>query len=165
MCQFKSAIVTRTGDVLHHDMTDSHEDLIAYFGLRDDNHLDHFVRVEYRPYDTGDLPNVEKYNLIVDEGEVPNWFNEFRESTVEKMRAIVSRYILRDVERKIILDGCWIITGKSIIDRLKGGRIILLDGGTVREVRDGGTVQNVQGGGTVQNVQDGGTVQKDFNRN
>ena len=162
MCEFKSAIVTRQGNVLHHDMTDLHEDLIAYFGLRDDNHLNHFVRVEFKPTDKKDYADLSKYSLVVDEDEVPKWFEEFREKTISELTKIVSKYILKDVDKKIILDGCWIVTGATKIERMTAGRILTVsDSAKIDYVSGSAKIGNVSDSAKIGNVYDSAKIVND----
>src|SRR6202142_3536638 len=153
MCNFKSAIVTRQGDVCEHWNTDSHEDLIDLFNLRD--RKDFFVRVEFNPEKVQDLIDVEKYVLKVDEENVPEWFEEYREATQKRLSEIVSRVIRKDYAANILVEGAYILFGDTKIGKLFGARIVSLSGGTVNNIW-GGTVNNISGG-TVNNIW-GGTV-------
>ena len=170
MCKFYSAIVLKNGDLLHNENLLSHEDIIDYFNIHDTpGNVSKFVRVEYTPGETFDLPNIEKYRLVVDESSTPDWFEKHKEYVMEKLKEIVSRRIITS-NQKILTGGLYVVKD-CVIDRLKVATIVYLQGtvqevlagGTVQEVRDGGTVQKVWAGGTVQEVWDGGTVQKVLN--
>ena len=124
MCQWKSAIVTRQGEVLHHWNVDSHENLVDLFDLKDK--LDYFVRVEFTPTDNK-YADVSAYVLKVDEKATPAWFEDYRESVTEKLRAIISRAIITG-GRRIIVDGEWILAGEAKLERLCGGRVIQMWG-------------------------------------
>ena len=50
--------------------------------------------------------------------------------------------ILRDGERGMILDGCWIVGGTAKIREVRSGRIVRLCGGTISDVW-GGTISDV----------------------
>jgi hypothetical protein len=157
MCQFLSAIVTRQGNVYCNPLTDSHEDLIEIFGIKDTKPMQNFVRVEFTPETTTDMVNVEKYKLRVDEPSTPNWFdNELREKTIDRLKAILNKMIITE-DRKILIGDAFIIDHAKI-DSLRFGRVVAQYGGTVNKVLDGGTVNKVLDGGTVNKVLDGGTV-------
>ena len=91
MCQFKSAIVLKNGDVLHNEFIDSHEDIITINGLKD-NKTESFVRVEYLP--TGELWEIGKYKLSVDEPQTPEWFDKVKDKAERKLKAIINRMII-----------------------------------------------------------------------
>lgn len=89
MCNFLSALVTRQGEVKYNLYTDSHEDLIELYGLRDNSMMGQFVRVEYRPKNSNDLADVTKYKLYVDEEETPEWFEDYRQKVEKKLKHII----------------------------------------------------------------------------
>jgi hypothetical protein len=124
MCQWKSAIVTRQGELLHHWNVDSHENLVSLFDLKDKN--DYFVRVEFTPTDNK-YADVTAYVLRVDEQSTPAWFEDFRESVTEKLRGIISKAIITG-DRRIIVEGEWILAGEAKLERLCGGRVIRMLG-------------------------------------
>ena len=155
MSDFKSAIVTRQGEILEHWNTDSHEDLVNLFNLRD--RKDFFVRVEFRPEDSRDLIDIDKYILRVDEESIPAWFEEYREATQKRLTEIVSRIIRKDYVSAILVEGAYILSGKSKIGK-NLGRIISLNGGIVNLVGNGGSVNLVGNGGIVDEVWNGGSV-------
>ena len=89
-----SAIVMRNGDVLRNPWTDSHEDLVTLFKLRD-NKVGNFARVEFRPDEPKDLATPAKYKLHVDESVCPDWFTEAKQEKVaDKMRGWVKAMII-----------------------------------------------------------------------
>ena len=118
MCQFKSVIVLRNGDILHDDYTDSHEHLIGMYDLDDSKEpsLNRFVRVEYKPDNSDDYDDINKYILKVDESQTPVWFEDVRNSVEDKLKTMIKRIILKDINKKYLLSGCYILTGKTKID-------------------------------------------------
>ena len=87
MCKFYSAIVMRNGDVLHNEHLMNHEDIINLFNINDSQiNCESFVRVEFRPVNDSDLPDIEKYKLMIDEGSTPEWFDQFREYTFQTLK-------------------------------------------------------------------------------
>ena len=176
MCKFYSAIVLKNGDLLHDVHLTSHEDIIDLYGLND-NTTENFVRVEFAPDESSDLPNIEKYKLNVDERVVPEWFEKHREYITERLKDIVSKRIIA-TNQKILTGGLYVVKD-CVINKVKEACVVWLSGtvqkvcygGTVQEVCYGGTVQKVYGtvqevcdGGTVQEVCDGGTVVKNYNK-
>jgi hypothetical protein len=140
MCNFLSAIVTRQGELFCNPLTDAHEDLIELYQLKD-NGMNHFIRVEFSPEDHNDLAKIECYKLEVDESSTPKWFDEELEAKViRKLKSILKGIIIIE-DRKILIDGAYIVSGCQI-SLMKQCRVVgVLNGGTVQEVLNGGTVQ------------------------
>lgn len=115
MCDFLSAIVFQDGKIFcAPEHTDSHTDLIAAKGLRDDDlHLRNWIRVEFTPngFSKNSLADVDGYKLEVDEmGSAPDWFDNAAKFNVEEeLRDKVRAMIVND-EREILLGGVWILT-------------------------------------------------------
>ena len=128
MCKYKSAIVLRNGDLLHDPYTDSHEYLVSAYGLDDSKEpsINRFVRVEYYPEKLEDYVNPKKYKLKVDESEAPAWFEEIRESVIKELDGLIKRMILKDVKKKCLLSGCYILAGKTDISYCVNTRIFLM---------------------------------------
>ena len=135
MCNFLSALVLRNGDVLTHPMLDSHADLVKYYALPDDNEfIRHFVKVELTPVDWADA-STWKWKL--DEEADPAWWNDVKDGAEKKLSAKAAAMILKDVERELIVDGCWIVAGKSKIRDVRSGRIVRVqDSASITNVRD-----------------------------
>ena len=149
MCKFKSGIVTRSGEIYTHWNTDSHEELITYYKLNDKG-LDYLVRVEYAPEDIKDLADVSKYVLRVDEHSIPAWFEEQREHVESEMRHIIERMIKTDGDIELILDGEYILAGKSKTTKIKGGRILSISGNA--------QVEYIAGNAQVKSIHDNAQV-------
>ena len=118
MCQFKSAIVGRTGELYHHWSTDAHEDIIEMFNLKEA----HICRVEYTP-SAGDYTDSGQYVLRVDETEKPPWFEEFRERTETALKRIVEAMMVRK-NRRVLCGGRWVLVGEVEIGRCLDGCFI-----------------------------------------
>ena len=163
MCEFKSAIITRTGKLYHSPWTDSHEELITIFDLRD-NRVGNLCRVEFKPADKAYLDKLDKYKLRIDEERTPDWFTESKQEKVTaELRGIVSRMII-DKPVKLLFGGSYIITKGATIEEVNYVRILCLCGGTINAVY-GGTIEDVRGGtinavcgGTIEDVR-GGTIE------
>ena len=113
MCKFLSAIKTRTGALYCNPLLDSHEDIIDYFGLND-GLMQHLVRLEFRPDERKDLVDIAKYKLIIDELDVPKWFDdEMKEKTISELTVIVKNLIVTE-DRKILVGGAYIIASGNI---------------------------------------------------
>ena len=152
MCQYKSAIVVlKTGgfDLLHHANVDSHEDLVALFGLNDTPTKSggpRFARVEYCPPD-GSVPKVladiETYRLIVDEPRRPDWFSDEMFEQVEKrLRGICAAGILKS-DTAALAGGPWIIPEGVTVGRVLEHAVVLVNSGTV--TTNSGTVKTNDG--------------------
>ena len=134
MCKFLSAIVKRDGEVLYRPETDSHENLVDYFGLSDSG-VDNFVRVEFTS-DTPDKPDT--YKLRVDETKTPAWFEEYREKSISYLRDKIKSIIVTG-ERKILMGGCWILS-EAKVGRLLATRVIWMKNSQVNEMRENSRV-------------------------
>jgi hypothetical protein len=119
MCNFLSAIVVQSGEILWDPTTDSHEDLMTKFNIRDGLcQQGKFVRIEFtHPEDHTQIADLSKWNLKVDEESTPDWFNH--EEVRYKLSAIVKEML---------------VSGEK--ELLSGGCCILLDGANVGEVKD-----------------------------
>ena len=160
MCQFKSAIVLKNGDVIHNEWIDSHEDLVTLYNLKDEG-KEEFVRVEYVPEDTPS--NLDKYALKVDEKETPDWFNP--EKTERKLRAIVKKMIITGdvsmiVGKRVILDGANVgEIRQSVVHWMKNSTVQeMRENSTVRVMRENSTVRVMWGNSTVQVMRGNSTV-------
>jgi hypothetical protein len=149
MCNFLSAIVSRTGEIYYHPLSDSHTHLIAHFGLKEGKAGQNFICVEFTP-EGGKIDQPDGYTLSVDETRIPSWFDdEAREKVVGFLRGTVERMIVRD-DREILLGGCWIVAGKATVDLATNCRII--------SVRDSATINYVGGSATINYVGDSATI-------
>jgi len=125
MCNFKSAIVLKNGDLLHSPWTDNHEDLIDLFQLNDNTLRQNFVRVEYNPI--GEIDELSKYNLKIDESNIPDWFEKVKEKAERKLAVIVKNMIVKD-NKKILIGNAFIVCGNAKIKNIKTARIISICG-------------------------------------
>ena len=165
MCNFISAIVCRNGDILcDPEHTDSHEDLVVVYGLRDQGALGaggrDWVRVEFIPPDgSSSIDDPQKWSLRVDEDFMPEWFNV--EDVTAKMQERASRMIVCD-DRRLILGGCWIVCGSASVQKVSNARIYsvrdsarvdsVCDSARVDSVRDSARVGSVYGSARVGSV-------------
>ena len=119
MCRFKSAIVTKTGELYHNNFLDSHEDLIDLYGLNDNGIRDNFIRIEYYPIGTERLDDIKKYELHIDENEIPEWFDDTMKNKIErKLKTIIKGMIISD-NKKIIVGKSVILTGDAVINKIQ----------------------------------------------
>jgi len=127
MCKFKSAIVTRNGDIFTADETDSHEVLIAAHGFIDSGSplaARSWVRVEFTPPDkVEEILDPTKWELRVDEVGAPDWWDEKKDSVRSDLWSRVKRCIVND-ERKCLIGGVWILLPGSKVHQMVGSRII-----------------------------------------
>jgi len=127
MCKFYSAIVMRSGDILHDEHLMSHEDIIRLYNINDSQiNCDKFVRVEYTPDESSDFPDISKYKLNVDEDSIPDWFEKHREYTIERLKSFVEKRIIT-TDRKILTGGLYVVKNCKI-DKLISAQIIYLQG-------------------------------------
>ena len=144
MCRYFSAIVTK--DKILWDLdTDSHEDLIEKFKLKDTTKEPDFVRVEILPKDNNifnhDLKNWE---LHKDQDLIPGWF-DFKASEKE-----VKKVLKESFEQRFLIS--------RSIDEIKKGRWFLKDG-KVGVLKGSSVVKNMRGSSVVQNMCGSSVVQ------
>ena len=123
MCNFLSALVLPSGDLVWSPLTDSHEDLIDHAELKDNNK--NFVRLEFSP--KADYADPSTYVFKVDTPSPPRWFTAAAcERAKQQLKDIVTRMIILN-DRKVLLGGCWIL--KSVkIQRVFSARILAMYG-------------------------------------
>ncbi len=130
MCQFLSALVVRNGDILWHEATDSHSDLVAHFKMPENAGCKHFAKVEFTPPEKDGRPIYEdfaNYKLRVDEDTEPSWFEELRNGVEKKLRSIIQSMIIDDA-RPMVLGGCRILVSGAKVDALKSSRVVSMSG-------------------------------------
>ena len=138
MCNFKSAIVMKNGDIIHHHLTQSHEDLIDLMNIKD-NGNDGFVRVEYTSK-SDELHKIGTYELKVDEETTPEWFENFRKKTEKFLKSYVESHIITDT-RKLLIGETYILAGSANIINVKDCRIeSLWENSSVGELRENSSV-------------------------
>ena len=159
MCNFLSVLVLKNGDVRHHPMLDSHSDLIAYFNLPDTSaYHQHFAKAELTPVDWLDAST---WKWRIDEETRPGWLDDVEGRAEKATRAIAQRMVITDgvTPPRLIVEGCWIVGGRSVVRDVRSGRIMCVqDSATVRDVGGSATVQNVGDSATVQDVGGSATV-------
>ncbi len=125
MCEFKSAIVMRNGDVLHNPWTDSHEDLIRLYKLRDTKG-GVFARVEFKPKNLEDIADPKKYLLTIDEYICPEWFNEDMKAKVsDRMRGWINSMIVSG-DADLLCGGVYLLAKGAKIACVKNCRIVVM---------------------------------------
>ena len=126
MCQFFSALYTRTGDLLWHWCTDHHSDLMRIFKLKDEQEQ-HFVRVEFTPpEDLATIVDVDTWKFRLDEERTPGWFDaEAKAAAIAKLKGVVSSHIVTDA-RDVLTDGPWVLADGANVNTILSGRIALM---------------------------------------
>ena len=162
MCRFKSSIETRDGRIIHHELTDSHEDLLILAGITERNDSDvnpMFVRLEFCPVDNKDLADPGKYELVIDGGSRPSWFTEEREHAhAEFLRGVIRSMLVTD-ERKLLMGGAWILAGKANAATAKSCRIVAMrDSAKVGAMRDSAKVDAMYDSANVGAMRDSAKV-------
>ena len=153
MCNFLSVLVLRDGSVRHHPMLDSHSDLVRYFEMPDtDAFVHHFAKAELTP--TTDWTDAATWAWRIDEDVKPVWLTDDIEAQAEAAtRAIAQRMVLKDVDRQLIVDGCWIIAGASKIRDVRSGRIVRVqDSASISDVKGSARISGVWGSARISDV-------------
>ena len=156
MCHFMSAIVMKSGDVLHHPMLDSHSDILRHFEVRDgDAFRVNFAKVELTPNDNWLDPSTWAFK--VDEQTIPDWLDQ--ERARKRMEAIASKMIVSSGNKKMIVDGCWIVGGDARVSGVRFGRIIRVqDQASITGVGGRATIAGVCGHATIEGVWDHASI-------
>ena len=143
MCQYKSAVVLPNGDLIHHEATDHHDDLLLWAGLADTSRQPNFVRVEFTGPDLGDIAT---YALKVDQDYLPQWWtSEMADDVARRLRALCERSIVSD-RRKILLGGVWVLVGDAFVDRAENVRIVSMRGSSQVGEMQGSSQVGTMGG-------------------
>jgi len=170
MCQFKSAIVLKNGDVIHSDWTDSHEDLIDMLELSDKGG-EGFVRVEFVP-DENKYSDPKSYQLKIDQNDTPGWWTEIvAERTSDYLREVIKRMIIKS-DKKCLVGGSYILDGANIGRCVNANVIVMLGSsnvgtmlgssnvGTMRESSNVGTMWESSNVGTMWESSKVGTMRE-----
>lgn len=156
MCEFKSALVTRAGEVVESWETDRHNELMEMAGFRESVgnfsvRVRDFVAVELR---AGSLLrkaahpdcilDLGSYQLWLDDPSFkPHWYNDvFPQARASLLSRVKDSIVL--TSRKTLSDGCWIIGPKAHIGDVKSGRIVA-NFGVIESVWDGVKVERNYG--------------------
>ena len=133
------------------DVSDSHEDIIKHFGLRETNVRGEitFVRVEIVPPNENYLLPLSKWEYRLDQDNTPPWYD------AEKVEKAVRAELKNWVKAKIVKPNQRVDAIKSGYMVAVYGTVASIHGGTVKYIY-GGTVENIYGG-TVESIH-GGTV-------
>lgn len=156
MCQFKSAIIIKPsqqypkGRLVHNPWTDSHEDLVRIFKLRDER--DNIARVEFTPPTLEDWTVPDNYVLRIDELRTPDWLtDEIQETHVKTLRDIIRSMIVSgDAD---LLCGCvYIIASGAKVVCIKNALVkVMLGTSSVGTMRDTSSVGTMLGTSSVKN--------------
>jgi hypothetical protein len=162
MCNFKSAIVMKNGDLLHNPWTDSHEDLVQLFKLNDTATPAgeaRFCRVGFKPESASTAGDVDTYKLWVEETIKPEWFGDAQEkSTIEKLRLIVSGMIITGAEG-LLCGGAYILAKGAKIDCVKNARILFMcDSSRIEVLRDSSSVGELRDSSRVGTLYDSSSI-------
>ncbi len=125
MCKHKSGWYLETGVLVHAPETDDHESLSRAFSLRD-NHvtLDRAARVELQPpSDPKEIQNHEAWKLVLDQTNVPSWWEEKKDDCKRKLWVEVEKEFLSG-EKVCVIGGTWIVLPSEKLKKLVSGRIV-----------------------------------------
>ena len=163
MCYPASFVVTRK-KVFWSKFTDSHEEIIREFNLKDTDVRGEatFVCAEMTPPNKDWNAPLKDWNYTLQDIK-PSWYDEggVEQTTRKSLKEWYDTKVVPagTVRKRITAtDAHMYVLGTVKI--VNGGTVqCVYDGGTVQSVHNGGIVQRVHNGGTVQRVYDGGIVQ------
>lgn len=95
MCKFKSGIITKSGVTLAPIYNDSHSKLLESMGIEDNsmNAMKVFVRAELIPPNNDKTVNIKKWEYVVDQDIVPDWYEEDSKRYENEMRDAVADWM------------------------------------------------------------------------
>ena len=134
MCKFMSAIVLRPNgpvEVLRNAWTDSHDDLVELFNLRDNNR-EAFARVEFCPKKPDTMDQPDTYVLTIDEQRCPEWFDDDLKAKVSnRMRGWVKAMIVSG-DVSMLCGGAYILAKGAKVECVKSALIhVMMPGSNV----------------------------------
>ncbi|WP_099467821.1 hypothetical protein [Konateibacter massiliensis] len=108
MCRFKSAVILKNRVILAPEGNESHSDLLRSLNIEDShfNASKTFVRAELVPPDGNKAIDIDKWEYIVDQDIVPDWFDEDSGRYEIEMRNAVGEY-MKDKLKNIICGYDW----------------------------------------------------------
>lgn len=175
MCEFFSAIAMRGGTIQWHPATDSHADLLDWFGLKDtmlSPRARAWAPVEFTPkeYLLGSeryagkadrrYDRLDSYGLeLPNDEDCPKWVREEQDLIIESLRHAVSGMIVNG-RREMLLGGVWILGEDAYVDYVANARIIAMYGtariysvkgnSQIGVLRDDSRIECMRGDSTVQ---------------
>lgn len=144
MCHFFSCIVTKSGDVLSLDDSDSHEDIIDHYkdsyDLSDtESNPDQlkFTRVEILPPNKDAFAPIEEWVFKIDQRIRPSWFiNVDKENCFKALSLRLKKCVIIGKHIKSLSSGRYWIKN-STIQELKGSaEIVILDNSKINTMYD-----------------------------
>jgi len=152
MCKFMSAIVLRPNgpvEVLRNAWTDSHDDLVELFNLRDNNR-EAFARVEFCPKKPDTMDQPDTYVLTIDEQRCPEWFDDDLKAKVSnRMRGWVKAMIVSG-DVSMLCGGAYILAKGAKVKGVKSALIhVMMPGSNVGEMRESSKVGEMLGSSKV----------------
>ena len=132
-----SAIVLRPNgpvEVLRNAWTDSHDDLVELFNLRDNNR-EAFARVEFCPKKPDTMDQPDTYVLTIDEQRCPEWFDDDLKAKVSnRMRGWVKAMIVSG-DVSMLCGGAYILAKGAKVKGVKSALIhVMMPGSNVGEM-------------------------------
>jgi hypothetical protein len=169
MCKFLSAIVLKNGDLILDPMsTNSHELLIKANNLKKGlgtNFNENFARIEFvPPTDLKTIYNIKTWNLKLDEQQEPSWWQDQKDKIKQQLESIVSRHILHDREKDLLVGDWWVLTGTTKIEKVVNSKIFyMMNDSQVHEMHDNSQVHEMYDDSQVHEMHDNSQVNKMWN--
>jgi len=115
----------KNGDVRFNPYTDSHEELVYLFLLRDTK-IGNFARVEFSPATPDKIDDPASYKLQVDESVCPEWFTDAKQAKAATfLRSVVKRMVINSPV-KGLCGGAYILTKGADVSWVRATRIIVM---------------------------------------
>ena len=154
MCRFFSALGLPSGDILWHQATDSHADLVLIQGLDDTKEDATFAKLELVPPNDDGWSDVSKWEFTLDEDVRPRWVKgEMLAEWEGRMRSAAKKMIVTSGTIPIIASGVWLVGGEAVVRKMIGGRVVMVrDSASITDVRDSASITDVGGSASITGV-------------
>ena len=162
MCQFKSGIILKNRCYIANE--DHHSNMLNELGIKDDylNATKTFVRAELVPNNDEWWTNPDNWKMVVDQDEVPDWFEIDRQKYESEFRNAVKEWwashVLVDQKIDELTSGYYRLK-RCEVKKLLNDVKVMCDSSSVQEMYDGSSVQRMYGSSSVQKMYDGSSVQ------
>jgi len=180
MCNFFSAVFSRSGEMYYDPTLDSHEEIISVYRMRDAA-FSHICRCELIPPfpveeisdnkpDLGfaDWVRLANWHFSIDEARTPDWVDEEMEQKMrEKMEGAVRKMFVTKREA-ILSGGRFIVFPNVIVERLRGN--VMVNAGMIQTLHGScetniGSIEYLEGGRIAWNYGDVSSVEGDIGSN
>ena len=144
MCEFYSCIVTKTGNVLDSEMSDSHEHIIKENNLKDDKIINRtWCRIEITPPNFKFDAPLNEWNYRIDEPENIDWHTE-------KHKKAVLIALKKQLENNCLIN--------KTVEEINNQKIKIMYNSTISEMYGNSTISLMFGNSTISQMYGNSTI-------